>query len=57
MLTELCPDCEHFPPHIVSSVVVDKGVTVQCYECRHCGYYWEEGDPTQDFFQNMLEDE
>lgn len=57
MLTEFCLDCETFPPHVITTQVIDKGVTISCFECRDCGFYWEEGDPTQDFFQNMLDDE
>lgn len=50
MLDDLCPDCEYYPPRIVSSEIVQEGKVVICRECRDCGYYWEEFDNSPDFF-------
>lgn len=50
MLDNLCPDCEHYPSHIVSSEVIEDGKSIICRECRDCGYYWEEFDDQPDNF-------
>mgnify|MGYP006278630369 CR=1 FL=1 len=47
-----CPDCESYPPHITSQVIVVNGIEGVGYECRDCGEYWEELETTENFFEN-----
>lgn len=50
-MIDICPDCENFPPRIITVNLPDGFA----FECRDCGYYWEELSNAQDFFQNKYE--